>query len=163
MMCGTPCSGKTTWIEKNTNVIAQKFGAPVVVISRDLIREVVYGSVNHKQTKIKEDIVTEKYYKQFSVVAMMDNITVILDNTHLREKYFKAVFATFQSSIDQKKAEVYIKLCEVPYWKMIFRNWNRRRKTGKFIPVPRLKEQRKQYKELKQILLTKYKENLYNE
>lgn len=161
IMCGAPCTGKSTWVEKNTNLLAQKYNAPVVVISRDIIRLSVYGSVSHTQTKQKEDEVSKRYYKQLSQASMLDHAVVILDNTHMRESYFQSYLATFKSLIDQKKAEVFIKVTEAPYWKMWFRNIKRKLTTGKYIPKDALKSYYKRFQNIKKVLNEKYKEYLY--
>jgi len=161
IMCGAPCTGKTTWIEKNKEILRLKYNAPVVVVSRDIIRESVYGSVKHKQTKKKEDEVSKLYYKQLSQASMLDNAILILDNTHLRMSYIESYETTFKSLIDKGTCKFFIKFTETPYWKVVWRNIWRKWKTGKFIPWDVLRNYYFKYIFIKDAILKKYKDFIY--
>lgn len=160
-MCGAPCSGKTTWIKKNMEELSTKHKAPVILISRDLIRVGVYGSEKHKQNKRVEDEVSRIYYKQLSKAITLPNAVLVLDNTHMKESYFISLITTFRSLIDSNKASFHIKFMEAPYWKMYLRNISRSLRTGKWIPIKYLKQYKQRSNELKQKIQTTYKQYIY--
>jgi predicted kinase len=156
ILVGIPCSGKSTWVQKNVPILMDKYGSPVIVISRDDIRLALFGK-NYKQNSEDEKKVTTQFYKQLSHASNLEDAVVILDNTHVKHAYIDAYFATFKSLIESGKAEIFVKFFDIPLWKAKWRNFWRDMQTGKHIPKDVLEKMYHNYSWLDK---KKYKENL---
>jgi tRNA uridine 5-carbamoylmethylation protein Kti12 len=149
-MVGTPCSGKSTWILNNREKLSNKYdSAPVIVISRDDIREALFGKEYlNEQTNEGEKKVTEQYYRQLATAMCCDRAVVILDNCHLSRKYITGQYDVLKPYINSGKLEFYIKKLWIPYLKAYMRNVRRKLTTGKWIPQEYLSSCFKRYQEL---------------
>jgi hypothetical protein len=135
-MVGTPCSGKSTWILKNRERLSNTYdSAPVIVISRDDIREEDGGKEALNQfNKEREKRVTDIYYKRFSTALQFSKAVIILDNCHMPRKYIEGTYEIIKPLVNVGKAEFFIKKIHVSYPVAWVRNIHRRIKTGKWIP-----------------------------
>lgn len=133
-MVGTPCAGKSTWILKNREKLSLKYdSAPIIVISRDDIRDALFG-MDYQQDKEKEKTVTDHYYKQLSTATCCNRAVIILDNCHMNRNYIMGQYEILKPLITAGKAEFYIKKLHVSYPIAWIRNIKRRLSTGKWIP-----------------------------
>ena len=122
---GIPCSGKSTWVEKNKNNF--------FVISRDQIRANMFGK-KYKQNKQSENLVTRRFNNMLSYrMELQENI--ILDNTHCKEAYLKAAIQMFHNT----KYVVIVKFFDISLHKAYVRNIRRWFKTRKWIPFKVIK------------------------
>src|SRR5688500_15342033 len=93
ILSGIPCAGKSTWSDRMTEYLYLKYDcAPIIVISRDTIREAKYGK-NYVFSKEREDEITKEFYKYLGVVSTFRNAVIILDNTHCKESYIDKYLA----------------------------------------------------------------------
>lgn len=90
VMCGLPGSGKSTWVKKFTEY--QKISEPsknIVVLSRDSIREELFGSRDDIEHEKEVSELFEKRLKD----ALLERASIIIDNTNIkfktRERYRK--------------------------------------------------------------------------
>lgn len=137
-MIGAPCSGKSTWIEKWAPILYTRHQTNVIVISRDNIRDSLFGK-KYKQNTVDEQAVTRKFYEQLSTCATLEHGIIILDNCHMNPNYLKEYYYTFHHLINSGKMEFYIEFFQIPLWKARVRNFRRRLRTGKWIPDKVLK------------------------
>lgn len=138
-MVGAPCSGKSTWIEENQGAIMARHNCSLVIISRDQIRDTLFGK-NYKINQSDEKKVTAKFYEQLSTCTTLENAVIILDNTHMFSGYISSYRHTFRPLIDSGKLEFYIEFFKIPYWKAKIRNVKRWLITGKWIPFEAMKD-----------------------
>jgi len=152
ILSGIPCSGKTTWIQQNTWKLYNKYSAPVVVISKDLIRESLYKSNYNgaQRTKVKENKVSDIFYKQLGLAASFQSAVIIIDNTHCDESRIDRYLSIFKNIHTTKKMKIYVKFFDIPLWKAHLRNLIRRLKTGKWISWPNMKIHYNRYQTINQ-------------
>jgi predicted kinase len=155
ILCGIPCSGKSTWTEKNMNKLMTYFNAPVVVVSRDTIREAMFDMDKYRYDKKGEDEVTNRFYKQLSHAVNLKNAVIILDNTHVKPSRIDVYFTMFKAMIDAGTITMYVKFFDIPLWKAKWRNYWRNKRTGKYISDNVFEGMYKNYKKLDK---SKYKE-----
>lgn len=148
ILCGIPCSGKSTWVKKNIDAIQDKYGKPVVVISRDTIRESTFDMKKYRYDDKGEKLVTEKFYKQLSHAINLKDAVVIIDNTHVKPARIDIYFKMFKAMIDNGAIKMYVKFFDIPLWKAKLRNFIRDWKTGKHIPAPVMEGMYANYKRL---------------
>lgn len=160
LLVGIPCSGKSTWVKNNIGKLSVKYNAPVLVISRDTIREGLKVAGRYYWNKKQENEVTEKFYSQMRTAVAMENAVIILDNMHIRDSYIQSYTATFQAMLATKKMEMYMVIFKVPYWLAYIRNIWRNITTKKWIPIKALKEF---YKVFNNMDLDKYKQHIYEQ
>lgn len=143
-MVGAPCSGKSTWIEENSAILQARHNTNVIVISRDNIRDALFGK-HYKMNSKDEHTVTKKFFEQLSTCAALNHGVIILDNCHMSSSYIREYFYTFARLINSGKMEFYIEFFQIPLWKAKLRNFNRRLYTGKWIPIDTLVQFYKRY------------------
>lgn len=135
ILCGIPCSGKSTWTESMINRLYEHYGsAPVIVISRDEIRESLFDMSKYRYDNEREKLVTDRFYKQLSQAVTLKHAVIILDNTHVKPARINVYLQSFKSMIDNKTMKVYVKFFDIPLWKAKLRNIWRNFRTGKHIP-----------------------------
>jgi len=159
ILSGIPCAGKSTWSDLMTGYFYLKYEAPVIIISRDTIREAKYGK-NYVFSKEREDEVTKEFYKQLGVASTCRSAVVILDNTHCRESYIDKYLTIFKGMHDNKKMEIYVKFLDIPLWKAYIRNIWRKLRTGKWIPFKAINAMKANYDRIDR---TKYKHLIPND
>jgi predicted kinase len=122
IMCGPPCSGKTTLAKK----LAQE-DRGTMRLNRDELRTMLRGKYvsGHQATEAMCTHLVEKGMR----IALRLGMDVILDATHCKWKYIEDSKALAPQGV---KFEYVI--CDVPYWKQRWRNFWRYLKTGIWIP-----------------------------
>lgn len=134
LLCGIPCSGKSSFVQKYKSVV-HRFA--FAIISRDTIREM--QSRPYVYTRENEDEVTRSFDWQYRKYARF-GWTMILDNTHCKESYLDAEI--------RRKPEGYtlrIMFFDIPLWQAHIRNVCRFIKTGKWIPIKIMNQMKKNY------------------
>jgi len=126
VLIGMPCSGKSTWAEKQ--------GIPI--ISCDRIRQEFNTNYNPKI----ENQVWEIFYGRLA--SFKEDF--IIDNTNCKQSYINKI-----KSVLKDKFEIEYIWFDVPLWKAKYRNIIRYLKTGKWIPIKVLENMYKNYKNLK--------------
>jgi predicted kinase len=156
ILSGIPGSGKTTWIQQNTWKLYNKYCTPVVVISKDLIRDSLFKSDYNgvERTKEKEKKVSDLFYRQLGLAASFKSAVIIIDNTHCDESRINRYFQIFKNYHSAQKVEYKVVFFNTPFWKAHLRNIIRRLKTGKWISW---KAMRAYYNRFKTIDQKKYK------
>jgi predicted kinase len=165
ILVGMPCSGKSTWVMKNKDKLIDEYEAPIVVISRDIIRDKLFGkaysSRNHNgYSEQNEKLVTQRYYKELSQAVALQHAIIILDNTHVKKGRINAYFTSFKSLIESGAATIYVKFFDVPLWKAKWRNYWREKSTTKWVPVPVLETMYNNYIGINK---EEYKDYLYED
>lgn len=158
IMCGIPCSGKSTWVKNNLDELSKKYNAPVIVISRDIIRESLSPVREYQYVPSNESKVTHLFYRQLSHAINLKNAVVIIDNTHVKEGRIDTYFAMFKKMIDSGIVKIHIKFFDIPLWRAQVRNYIRKWKTGKWIPKDVVDNMYKNYIKLNR---QKYKDYEY--
>lgn len=156
ILCGIPCSGKSTWTAKNTNKLAQRFHAPVIVVSRDTIRESIFDMKKYKYDQKGEAKVTSLFYRQLSNALGVDKAVIILDNTHVKPDRINVYFSMFKTMIDNGSMDIYVKFFDVALWRAKWRNYWRNKKTGKYISNQVFEGMYNNYKKLDKSKYHKY-------
>jgi predicted kinase len=159
LLVGIPCSGKTTWVEDNTHRLYDKYDAPVVVISKDEIREEL-GGKDYRWTPEFEKKVVEKYYKLLSTAINLDEAVIVLDNTHVKPKEIDLYLSIFRSMMYNGTLKMRIKFFDIPFHQAKLRNFARRNKTGKFIPDEVMQAMQRYYTAIDK---SKYKRYIYED
>lgn len=134
ILIGPPCSGKSTYAWKQNKS----------VISCDGIRELVVWKQNegkYKFTKENEEIVWDKFYGHLSQWTR----DIIIDNTNCRQVYLDKIRKALNPSIEW---EIEYKYFPTPYWKLWIRNYIRKWKTGKWIPIDILRNMHNNFNKL---------------
>lgn len=90
VMCGLPGSGKSTWVENFTKYQKiLKSSKNIIVLSRDSIRDELFGSRDNME---HEKEVSELFEKRLKA-ALLERASIIIDNTNIkfktRERYRK--------------------------------------------------------------------------
>lgn len=152
ILCGVPTSGKSTWIRKNLAPTGEmrNAGTRYTVLSRDYLREITYGK-NYKPSSKSESHITEVFNRQVGIY-IENNQSVVIDNTHAREKYLKEIIKTFFDA----GYIVKVKFFDIPLWKAYYRNIKRGLQTGKWIPVKVIKSMKESYDKINQKGYEKY-------
>lgn len=159
ILSGIPCAGKSTWVEENTLKFYDQHRCPIITISRDAIREALFGQ-NYKFSKQNEDAVTDEFYKQLGAAASFKSAIIIVDNTHCKETYIDKYLAIFRGMHETKKMKIYIKFFDIPLWKAYLRNIWRNFGTGKWIPPKVIKSMYRNYNKINR---QKYKHLIPND
>lgn len=136
-LVGAPLSGKSTWVEENLHILAERHKTNVIVVSKDIIRETMFPQP-YKFTSVNERTLTELFYKQLGMATSLEEGVIILDNCHMQNKHMRSYTTTFQTLINSGKLELYIEFFKIPYWKAWIRNWKRKIQTDKWIPFNHL-------------------------
>ncbi len=158
ILVGIPCSGKSTYSRKEYLITGN-----TQVISRDWIREndsffgldnpYIYSKYNEsKVTKIYDRILNQ--YIDVHSLNAEPLFTIILDNTHCKEKYIDEIITKYGN-----KCHIEIKFFEISLLKAHYRNIIRRFRTGKWIPI---KVMNTMYKNFNKINRNKYKQYIIN-
>lgn len=145
ILCGIPCSGKSTYTEH-----AHRHGKHVQSVSRDELREVMYGK-KYKFSKQKEDNITEVFDR--CVNNSLDNKyieRVILDNTHCKEGYIDSIIKKYPQHT------IKIKFFEISLLKAHYRNIIRYFNTGKWIPIKVMNTMYRNYNKINKKKYEKY-------
>ena len=139
ILCGPPCSGKTTWREQNTDILFERYNkAPVMTICKDDIREKLFGKDYKIDTKL-EKAVNDHFYQQLGLAAKFQTGVIILDNTHCKESFIDGYLSIFRLMEQRGQITIYVKFFDVPLWKAHLRNIWRNIRTGKYIPYRMMK------------------------
>lgn len=150
LLVGIPNSGKSTF----TNEYLSKNDWSRS-ISRDTIRALHFG-VDYKFDYNTEEIITV-YYNELLERYLSNNTgfakytTIILDNTHIRERYIDEIIETYGKSFDIK-----IKFFDCSLTKAHIRNVIRYFKTGKWIPLKVINNMEKSYWKINRMKYVKY-------
>jgi len=145
ILCGPPCSGKTTW---RTEEMKKPFTR---CISRDDLRADTYPG-KYTFSSDKEDKIT--MYENLKMInyTLNPNIRrIIVDNTHCKEKYLDNLILK-----QGKNNVITIKFFEVSLWKAHYRNIVRFIWTGKWIPIKVMNTMYKNFKKINREKYTKY-------
>lgn len=140
IMCGIPCSGKSTWALEYAQKSNEK---KYEIISRDKIREqlfkghYIYSSDNEK----KVTWTFNEYMDVYLHSIHLDGI--ILDNTHCKESYLNDIIKRFYNTHDIK-----IVFIDIPLWKAKLRNIARWYYTKKWIPISVINTMYKNYNKI---------------
>ena len=122
ILSGPPCSGKSTW----SNEYKQTIDPDVVIANRDTIR---YELGNGKYVQNREDDVT-KIEAERVENGMMEDKTVILDDTNLNPKYIQPWYDLAEKyGYEVEEKEFY-----VPYAEAMKRSKARKESGGLYIP-----------------------------
>lgn len=133
ILIGPPCSGKTTWAREKLKC----WNYQGYVLSADVIREEKFGK---KYKYNSEKWVWEEFDRQLKECK----INLIIDNTSCSHKAVKKIISTLNPGY-----EIEYKTFDVPFWKLFIRNYTRRWKTGKWIPIPILKRFKQNFDSIK--------------
>lgn len=133
LMCGTPGSGKSTWIKSQT----ENMKYPYAIVSRDAIR---FSMVNEDEEYFsKEDAVFEEFIKQIrSALAICD--VVFADATHLTEKSRNKTL----DRLNLKDVDVYPVNFDLPESVCLDQNENRKG-TRAYVPRSAIRRMHTQY------------------
>jgi tRNA uridine 5-carbamoylmethylation protein Kti12 len=149
ILSGIPGSGKTSWVNKNTEILHDRYQRPVMIISKDLIRERLFFTTNIKDVE-KEKKVSEVFYRQLGLASSFKNAVIIIDNTHCTESHIDRYFQIFKNLHMPEKMVIYVKFFNTPFWKAHFRNIVRKWKIGKWISWKDMLTYRKRFKAIDQ-------------
>jgi len=135
ILSGIPCSGKSTWANKQKQPI----------LSRDQIRLDLFGR-GYKQNNIDEQKINIEFWKIFDMF-INSKTNFIIDNTNCRKKYINEIEKRiiFNSDYITK-----IKYFECPLYIAYIRNIIRYFKTGKWIPFKVIKNMEFNYKKMRE-------------
>ncbi len=123
ILCGIPCSGKTTW---RSEKMKQPFTR---CVSRDDIRSETFPG-KYVYSSRSEDKVTAIQNARLKMLIIHPNVkTIIIDNTHCKEGYLDKLITDYS-----KNNTIKIKFFYVPLWRAHYRNIVRVLMTGKWIP-----------------------------
>jgi predicted kinase len=159
ILCGIPCSGKSTWAAQVASKYILEKGTPVAIICKDDIRENLFGK-DYTYSNENEKKVIDEYYKQLGRASAFKNALVILDNTHCKPSNIDSYFSIFKGMYSTGHVKIYVKFFDIPLWKAYVRNVLRKWKTGKYIPKKAIKGMHKAYKAIDQ---SKYKDLIFSE
>lgn len=119
---GPPCSGKTTYANKE---IAKGFST--VRVGRDYLRYMLQNrGFCNKSMELHIGIIQDELTKKF----LDDDYDIILDNTHCKYEYIQQVIDRFGD-----RARIVVVVFNVPKWKLKLRNYIRCIKTRVWIPL----------------------------
>ena len=142
ILVGIPCSGKSTYANNQFLNDSLSFS-----ISRDRIRDIANL---HQYTKESENRVTEIFNKSISIYLLKDNLVLILDNTHCKEKYIDNIISTYSNY------NIEVKFFDISLLKAHYRNIIRYFKTGKWIPIKIMNNMYRNYKKINKQKYAKY-------
>lgn len=143
ILVGIPCSGKSTYCKNNNNKNTH-------IISRDDIRLDLFSN-KYKFSKQNEIRVTNFFDYKVDIALYADFInTVILDNTHCKEKYIDEIIKKYS------KYNIVIKFFDISLYKAHYRNIVRYFKTGKWIPINVMNSMYKNYNKINKKKYEKY-------
>jgi predicted kinase len=137
ILVGIPTSGKSTFAK-------QLESEGWFVLSRDSLREQIFGK-NYKQNRKDEEFITEMYDRLLES-AISEKMSIVLDNTHCRDKYIRQAMNYFKGT----KYHVFIKFFEIGFYHALYRNVIRYIKTGKWIPIHVIENMYNNYKKIDQ-------------
>lgn len=147
ILVGIPCSGKSTYSYKRYS--AGMNG--VYDISRDSIRESSRFLQPYTFSKRKEELVTDIFNKKILMYfELEDCTTLILDNTHCKEKYIDKIINKYAHE------NIKIKFFDIPLWKAHYRNIVRYFNTGKWIPIKVMNTMYRNYNKINKKKYEKY-------
>lgn len=138
IMSGIPCSGKSTWARKY-----QKHDYRYVqIISKDNIRKYLFGDLSKYKINNEDEKSVETEFQTMLYRAVTGEYpnTIIIDNTHCREKYLDQYIKTLK-----KGNSLYIKFIDCSLIKALFRNLVRKVLTRRWIPIKILKIMKSNY------------------
>ncbi len=124
---GIPNAGKSTWGRK----LKEKY-LYTEVISRDDCRISLFGE-NYYYSKENENKCT-KLFDCLVEQSLKVDIRTVLDNTHCKESYLDNIIKKYEG-----KQTIQIKVFPISLWKAYWREFWRRRKTGKKVPYSVIK------------------------
>lgn len=131
IMCGPPCSGKSTY--------ARRYGLPI--ISCDKIRmEYFPDGIYRFDPKIEKEV-WEVFYLRLKLYHVTN---FVIDNTNCKNAYIDKIIEELNPGY-----EIYIKKFNVPLWKLYYRNIIRYLEQGKWIPFKVIKNMKKNFDKLK--------------
>lgn len=144
ILVGIPCSGKSTYAEYEYVNDLLSFS-----ISRDDIRDI---ENLHQYTKESENKVTEIFHKSMETYLryLTDDLILILDNTHCKEKYIDNIINNYSNY------NIEVKFFDISLLKAHYRNIIRYFKTGKWIPIKVMNDMYKNYKKINKQKYAKY-------
>ena len=129
ILCGIPCSGKTTYCKK-----FPEFD----VISRDAIR-IVFFEKDYQYTDVNENRVTTIFKKLFEE-SVKEKKDIILDNTHCKEKYLNDAIKLVPDNYEME-----VVFLNTPLWKAYIRNVWRYMWTKKWVPFGIIAQMKKNF------------------
>lgn len=146
ILVGIPCSGKSTWCEKEVVKSLKYKTTYPSVLSRDAIRIALFGN-NYKQNSAQEDIVTEHFTRKLEQFIFFNDRHLIVDNTHCKEKYIDDILKKVRlySKDRIEPIKVQIIFFDIPLYKAYYRNIVRYLGTGKWIPFEVIKAMKKNF------------------
>src|SRR6478736_2225809 len=115
ILSGIPGSGKSTWVKEKVELLNDKYQRPVIVISKDAIRENLFRTTNFKD-KVKEEKVTDIFYKQLGIASSFKSAVIIIDNTHCDESRINRYFQIFKNYHTAQKIEYKVVFFNTPFW-----------------------------------------------
>ncbi len=148
-MVGAPCSGKSMWIKNNLVAIRKRHGADVIIVSRDVIRESLFGK-KYVHNGTQERVVTKRFYELLGHALTLTKATIIIDNCNMSSFYLSDLLKTVNPMMLSGKLEFFIQYLEISYMKAYWRNIKRRILTGKWIPLKILRDFYVRYNELRE-------------
>jgi predicted kinase len=137
ILVGIPTSGKSTFAK---SLEAEGW----FVLSRDALREQIFGK-GYKQNHKDEEFITEMYERLLES-AISENMNIVLDNTHCRNRYIQQAMNYFKGT----SYYVYIKFFDIGLYHALYRNVIRYIKTGKWIPIKVIQNMYNSYKNINQ-------------
>ena len=149
ILCGVPTAGKSTWADS-----ISAFHLPCKIISRDTIRlqafqlkdysQYVFNTENEKQVT--------KIFNMYLDDAKVRRQNIILDNTHVREKYLDDAIKDFEAA----GYTVKIKFFTVSVLTSYIRNLKRRIIEKKYVPWKTMKQMRRNFESINREKYKKY-------
>lgn len=117
---GPPLAGKSTWAKRFVRTNPE-----YVRVNRDDLRYMLRSSLKVGQQL--EDVITG-ISSYIILKALFNKKSIVLDNTHCKNKYIEDICSKFPNE------EYIVKYFVEPIWKLKLRNILRWIKTGKWIP-----------------------------
>lgn len=124
ILCGSPCSGKTTWRNEKMKQPFTRCVSRDDIRSETFVGKYVFSSKTEDRVTALENSKLEVFTKTPSVRCL------IVDNTHCKEGYLDRLITKYS-----KNNTIRIKFFYVPLWKAHYRNVIRVLMTGKWIPI----------------------------
>ena len=149
ILVGIPCSGKSTYCK----TIPRHVGNYGVSLSRDSVRERSHlFNQPYRFSKQNEQKVTEEFNKKidFWLSENTDFNVIVLDNTHVKEKYIDSIITEHLDCI------IEVKFFDISLLKAHYRNIVRYFKTGKQIPISVMNNMYKSYNKINKQKYAKY-------
>lgn len=139
VMCGPPCSGKSTLSKKML-----KENKHLTRVNKDSFRWMLRneGYCHYSVENIIEGAQIQLVHK-----LLDEGKDVILDNTHCKVKYMQQVESNFKD-----KAVIEVILLDVPYWQLLLRNVWRCITQRIWIPKHVIKNMKKNFADVKKYL-----------